>query len=282
LAIGSGDFNGDGHVDLVGTNGLQVTVWLGNGDGTFRVGQQIAVVSNVQPALAVFDTNRDGNLDIVIPTPLGIQVLLGRGDGTFFYGPLTPLIGLLSDLSPANFNGDAIPDLAVVDATPLLQRVIALRGNGDGSFTQTGSGPVGYGPESVIAGDLNGDGIDDVVTSDSFSIFSSLSSFSISVLLSDGHGGFGPPTHYRVGAGPVSAALADFNGDGHLDVVVSAVAAGVVTVYAGDGTGHLTQVAEPKVTPFPQSPAVGDFDHDGRPDLAIPGPGNLSILRNTS
>jgi hypothetical protein len=281
-AIAIGDFNGDGHLDLAGRDGYEVVVILGNGDGTFRVTTRTPLLENAQQAIAVFDTNGDGKLDIVTPTPTGIQTLLGKGDGTFSVGPASTLLGLLSDLSRARLDGDAVPDLVAVDATPLLQRVVALRGNGDGSFTQTGTGPVGYGPEGVSAGDLNGDGYDDVVSVDSFSLANSLPTFSITVLLSDGHGGFGPPTHYPVASGPVSGVIADFNRDGHLDVAVSAVAANAVTVYAGDGAGHLAVAGQLPVTPLPQSPAVADFNHDGKPDLAVPGPGNLSILLNQS
>jgi hypothetical protein len=238
------------------------------------------MLENAQQSIAAFDTNGDAKLDIVTPTPTGIQTLLGKGDGTFTVGPASPLLGLLSDLSPANFLGHGMRDLAVVDATPLLQRVVALRANGDGSFTQTGTGPVGYGPEGVSAGDLNGDGYDDVVSVDSFSLANSLTTFSITVLLSDGHGGFGPPSHYPVAAGPVSGVLADFNHDGHLDVAVSGVAANAVTIYAGDGAGHLAVAGQLAVTPFPQSPAAADFNHDGKPDLAVPGPSSVSILLN--
>jgi hypothetical protein len=74
--------------------------------------------------------------------------------------------------------------------------------------------------------------------------------------------------------------LADFNHDGHLDFAASGVAASAVTVYTGDGAGHLTAASQLPVTPFPQSPAVADFNRDGKPDLAVPGPGNMSILLN--
>src|SRR5207248_4822056 len=133
----------------------------------------------------------------------------------------------------------------VLDASPGNQHVAAFKGNGNGTFTQTGSGATDLGPESVTTGDLNGDGIDDAVTADSFSVFNS-AQFRITVLLADGHGGFGAPVHCAVGAGPVSGVIADLNGDHVNDVVVSSVVAGTLSVYAVLGGGQLS--APPQVT----------------------------------
>ncbi|MGH9139493.1 MAG: FG-GAP repeat domain-containing protein [Acidimicrobiales bacterium] len=282
LALAVGDLDADGRLDIVGRAGAEVIVWLGRPGGTFQVADREPGFQGAQPAVAVFDANLDDQLDVATTTPAGVQVLLGHGDGTVTAGPTTPALGLLSDLTPANFDGDGIPDLALVDATPLLQRIVSLRGNGDGSFTVAGSGAVGYGPEGVMAGDLDGDGIDDAVSVDSFSALNTLSSFFITVLLSDGAGGFEPPVHYPTASGPVSGALADFDGDGDLDVAVSGVGDGRVAVYANDGGGQLTDAGRLPVTSFPQTPAAADYDGDARVDLAVPGASALSVLRNIS
>jgi hypothetical protein len=270
----------------VGRDASSVVALLGNGDGTFRQGDRLAVSANAQQSVAVVDVNGDGRLDIVTPERLGIQALFGRGDGTFAIGPVSPLLGLLADIKPANLDGDAASDLLIADATPFNQRVVALRGTGDGTFVSSGAGTVGYGPEAVMAGDLDGDGRDDAVSVDSFSIFNTPSSFnsapsfSITVLLGDGHGGFRSTRRYPTGHGPVSGALADFNNDGRLDVVVSAVGSSVVTVYAGDGAGGLVEVGRPAVVRQPQTPVAADLDQDGRTDIAVPGVGQLSVLRS--
>jgi hypothetical protein len=275
-ALAAGDVDGDHDLDLVGRTGDEVLVMLGSGDGTFATTSRLTASGNAQQAVAVLDANADHRPDIAATTPSGVQTFLGGGDGTFTPGPTTPLLGLLSDLTPATFDGDGRADLAVVDATPLSQRIVALRGNGDGSFVESGSGAVGRGPEGVMAGDLDGDGFDDAVSVDSFSG----PAFSISVLLSDGAGGFGPATHLPTAWGPVSGAIGDLDGDDDLDVVVSGVGAAAVTIYAGDGAGALAVVGQPSVTPFPQTPVIADLDGDTRPDIAVPGPGQLSVLRN--
>ncbi|MGH9274267.1 MAG: FG-GAP repeat domain-containing protein, partial [Acidimicrobiales bacterium] len=278
LSIATGDFDEDGTADLVGHSEFGLVRWTGVGDGTFTLAQQLWAVGNAQPALAVGDLNSDGHADVVTPSLSGLQVYLGTGSG-LVSGPATTAVGLLSDVAVANLNGDSHPDLVVVDATPFLQRVRAFLGTGGGRFTAAGSGAVGYGPEDAAVGDLDGDGIDDVVTSDSFSIVGA-TTFSLSVLRSNGNGGFAPRVSHPVGLGPVSAAIGDLNGDGHPDVAMSSVGDATVTLYANSGTGTLLPAGTVSVVGFPQTPAIADLDGDSAPDLAVPGAGSLSVLLN--
>jgi hypothetical protein len=91
LAVG--DFNGDGHMDVVtGNNDTAntVSVLLGKGDGTFAPHVDYPVGGGVT-GIAVGDFNGDGKLDIVVVygfDPAKVAVLLGNGDGTF--KPFTP------------------------------------------------------------------------------------------------------------------------------------------------------------------------------------------------
>ena len=121
-----------------------------------------------------------------------------------------------------------------------------------------------------------------MVTSDSFSAIGLPPQFSITVLLSDGLGGFASSATYPTASGPVSGAIGDLNADGHRDVVVAGVIGTGLAVYANDGTGALTQVAVPAVATAPQTPAIADLDGDGRPDIAVPGVSQLSVLLNQS
>ena len=281
LSIGTGDFNGDGRPDIVGRSPYAVVLWTGNGNGTFALAQQLQAASNAQPAIAVGDVDGDGRADVVTTTVTGFQVFRGNGSA-LVAGPSTTAYGLLSDVAIGNFDGDAHRDVVVVDATPLAQKARVFLGRGDGTFVAGGGGSTAYGPEAASVGDLNHDGFDDVVTSDSFSAISVPPQFSITVLLSDGHGGFASNATYPTASGPVSGAIGDLNGDGNPDVVVAGVIGTGLAVYANDGTGVLTQVAVPAVATAPQTPAIADIDGDGRPDIAVPGVGQLSVLLNRS
>ena len=163
-AVVTGDFNGDGKLDLaVGegateTFGGGVNILLGNGDGTYSAGASIALSAG-SGSLAAADFNRDGKLDLVVLTNTGPAILLGHGDGTF--GPPSTYPASGHGLAVGDLNGDKIPDL-IVGPSYLL-------GNGDGTFQA--AVPLVVGPpqfayyylNSPIAADVNRDGKIDIV-----------------------------------------------------------------------------------------------------------------------
>ncbi len=276
LSIATGDFDSDGVPDIVGHSEFSVVLWTGDGDGTFTLAQTIRTLGNAQPAIAVTDVDGDGLDDVVAPVPQGVQRYFGTGSG-LTAGPTSNAFGLISDVAIGNFNGDGVPDVVVTDATPFIQRARVLLGNGTGGFTESGSSPVGFGPEAATVADLDGDGIDDVVTSDSFSFFNTVR-FSVSVLLSNGNGGFRSRTTHTVGGGPVSGAAGDLDGDGDIDIAVSNVITGDVSLFVNNGGGAITSAGTVAPVSFPQTPAIADIDGDGRNDLAVAGRDALAVM----
>src|SRR5882724_37144 len=223
FSVTSGDFNGDGKLDLVTASSRDnnVSVLLGNGDGTFQ-----AAVNYSVGAFSVTsgDFNGDGKLDLVVAGgPNNVSVLLGNGDGTF-QAAVTYSVGPVGtspfSVMSGDFNGDGTLDL--VAANTGSNNVSVLLGNGDGTFQAAVSYPAGSGPRSVTSGDFNGDGkLDLAVTWASQSGASS----GVSVLLGNGDGTFQAAVGYSVGpfgtSTPFSVTTGDFNGDENLDLVTA-------------------------------------------------------------
>jgi len=179
------DVNGDGKLDLISVNNcynnncsnFDVSVLLGNGDGTFQtaVSYSNGVSQSLSVQSAVADANGDGKLDLILANfgnSNGVStasVLLGNGDGTFqaavAYSPTgtDPISVAVGDV-----NNDSKPDLIVgegcIDQQCDMSGIAVLLGNGDGTF-QTGevySGG-GIGGTSVALGDFTGNGLTDIV-----------------------------------------------------------------------------------------------------------------------
>lgn len=125
---------------------------------------------------------------------------------------------------------------------------------------------IGAGASGAIwieTGDINGDGLPDIVTANE-------GSNNLSVLLNDGKGGFLPAiVSPSSGSQPKSVALGDFNGDGKLDAVTANFGSGSMSVFFGNGDGTFQPAVNFPVGLQTQSVCVGDLNNDGRPDIMI-------------
>ena len=134
-AVAVGDFNGDGHPDLalVSPNSGEISILLGNGDGTFQPSGAYAT-EGTPNSIAVGDFNRDGKLDLafVVANSSEVSIMLGNGNGTFQAAANHRAGNSLLSIAAGDFNGDGHPDLAVVDTTS--NEVSILLGNGNGTF----------------------------------------------------------------------------------------------------------------------------------------------------
>jgi hypothetical protein len=264
------DFNRDHKLDLAvpNPNSNNVSILLGNGDGTFRPAVNYSVGQGPVTA-AVGDFNRDGKLDLVVANNVSnnVSVLLGNGDGSFrtaveHSGGQKP-----SAVAVGDFNRDGKLDVVVTDAGS--NKVTVLLGNGAGSFQSAIAYSVGQNPVSVAVGDFNRDGKLDLVVANNFSN-------NVSVLLGNGDGTFRTPVNHGGTSNAASAAVADFNGDGKLDLVVSNPPGSNVAVLLGNGDGSFQSPATYS-TGYEPVLAVGDLNGDGKLDFAIANVGASSV-----
>ena len=282
--VATGDVNCDGLDDIVVAGGnsgstFSVLVFPSKGDGTFPA--QGAKYDIPDPntmaspnSLALGDIDGDGTLDIIVEG--GIDGLLSyfpnQGDGTFG-APVTPQFQSgdnQSLLAAGDLDGNGTTDLVVVGQPGLSFHVLLNSGRGQFAGDVTYQLPGGGVGLALV--DLDGDHRPDLV------IDSDLTAY---VYLNDGHGGFaGTPT--TVPAPPASEsgaeytsrlAVADFDGDGTLDLAMTSYDASVSIVPGhGDGTFGTAKtyaVANPASTPYVEAIGAADLNGDGHPDLVL-------------
>ena len=259
----AGDFTGDGRTDLAVANykSNDVSVLLGNGDGTFQ-NQVRDPVGYGPAALVAGDFTGDGRTDLAVANSSDndVSVLLGNGDGTFQNQVRDPVGAGPVSIAAGDFNGDGHTDLAIANSGS--NDVSVLLGNGDGTFQNQVRNPVGTGPAAIVAGDFTGDGRTDLA-------IANYSSNDVSVLLGNGDGTFQNQVRNPVGTGPTAIVAGDFNGDGRTDLAVANQDSNDVSVLLGNGDGTFQNAVQYAAGTGAFALVAGDFNGDGRTDLAI-------------
>jgi hypothetical protein len=298
-ALTAGDFNHDGHADLVATSGFNntVIVLLGHGDGTFSPanGSPISVGSFPQ-AVKIGDFNGDGLQDLAVANAKDntISILLGNGDGTFTAASGSPIpVGSFPFfVAIADFDGNGTADIAASNEND--NTVSILLGNGDGTFTQASGSPIPnfkYNPGPIVTADFNGDGKVDLAVSNFTPSDPSSKLTSVNVLLGNGDGTFtnAPGSPITVGVDAWALAAADFNQDGKTDLAVDNYGqidffpTQTLSILLGNGNGTFAALGTPiQLGQSPNDLVTADFNGDGTTDLAIPelADGTTTILLN--
>lgn len=283
--IAVGDFNGDGKIDIAvaNTGSENVSILLGNGDGTFQTAVNFGT-GNSPSVIAIGDFNGDGKLDLAAFEPGNagngsVSILLGNGDGTF-QSPKTLILGAVGlFMAVADFNLDKKSDLAVGNSV----NIDVYIGNGDGTF-QSPKETSTFSPRCLgfVAADFNGDSKPDLAL---------VSSGGVQILLGMGDGTLTKGPLVTTFASPESVIAADLRQDGKMDLLVMQVSESTcalsscvvystrMSVFLGNGDGSFqgeSVVAQAHEQTGSNGPIgsridyilLGDFNGDGRLDMA--------------
>lgn len=267
--LAAGDLDGDGGDDIVVVSGpVQVEVLLSGDDGSLGPATPIAFDGPFPSEISLRDLDGDGALDLVGVPSLepSYFVMLGTGDGGF--GPTTVFPAALETTghAVADLDADGVLDLVLGHGGAGLE---VRLGVGDGRFGAATEYPLGgivIEATSLAIGDLDGDGVHDLVTTRSFG-----ESVAV-VFLGVGDGTFAAPQFNPTVADGFAAVhdarIIDVNGDGLLDFVGGSPD---VCVMLGDGSGALAPGRRFGVAQAVLALAVGDLDQDELPEVVIAG-----------
>jgi hypothetical protein len=276
------DVTGDGILDalcpisgtVTGTYG--VSIRRGNGNGQFLAGLPNVMTSAIARDPVLQDVNGDGLVDMLVPNISASTVSVRLGDGT---GRFTGTLEVSTNDYPSSaglidVDGDGHLDLLTANQgiTNAYGNTVSVRyGNGRGYFDGPLNVNTGAYPMRSAMGDVNNDGILDLVTANGPSSSGSSPGTvpgTVSVRLGTGTGSFTDLPDITIAASPRDIALGDVNNDGNLDVLTAHLNSSTVGLRLGDGTGAFAATAITTNAGIqPTSITLGDVNHDGNLDL---------------
>jgi hypothetical protein len=250
----------------ISTVSIALTLLLAPCDGSTQIplfeSPAAFITEKPNNSMCVADFNNDGVSDVVVSATSGIWILFGRGDGTFaerqqrYWDHASTIVA-------GDFDGDGTQDVVFTAPEEYTTGVVVLFDIGSEGYSgatllsTTGDIPV------VAGGDLNGDGIDDVVA-----LYGGTNE--LRIYFSQGDKSFAPAASYGGADVPRSALIRDLDNDGDSDIAATGDGSeDDVFIYLNGGDGTLLTPVPYDVGANPNSIDGEDLDGDGDIDLAI-------------
>jgi outer membrane protein OmpA-like peptidoglycan-associated protein len=258
-SVATGDMNRDGKPDIITGSKLdgKINVHFNDGGGGFEQMKSYPAQKHNR-AICAFDANEDGWTDIASVTMLGkLCILLNDQKGGLGPARVFQVGTMAHDINAADLNGDGHLDLAI--AVVSLNALKVHYGDGKGNFREMISLPTGRAPRSVEVGDIDQDGDPDLVAGcDDGRVY---------IHLNEGNKTFRKQKGIRSGLANWGLGLADFNGDGLLDIASASYHEKLLCIHLNQG--NLLFEREQCVIGGDHNfdLTIGDFDLDGDPDV---------------
>lgn len=265
------DVDGDGHIDILAVSYFDNTVaWYKNdGNATPSFSQQILSSTFSTPRSIVSgDLDTDGDLDIIVASPSDDRISWFENDGatppTFTQNTITTTADGIRDITIGDLDNDG--DLDVLSAS-FNDNTIAWYTN-DGaanpSFSKQLISTTAISAQSVVVGDMDGDGDLDVVSA-------SMNDHKIAWYRNDGNAipSFTTQVIATNAIGAIVVAIGDVNGDGDLDIISGSIGDDKIAWYINSGTANPTFVKNVMNTTTNEvnCVTVGDVDGNGTLDV---------------
>lgn len=266
--IARADWNGDGRDDLVlaaGSPGFDgIYVYLRNG-ASFAP-PVLYPSGGAAARVRAADVNLDGLPDVITIQGGSASVFTNSGGGVFLGAASFAHHGFnITNSALADLNADGRVDLLITFAgqIPNPPGVDLLFNSPAGGFGPASTIYNNNIPRAVAAGDLNGDGKDDLCIT--------IESGAVSVLLNNGSGAFGPAADFPTGIYGRDITIPDLNHDGNLDFVTANFSNDRLAMLSGDGTGALGGI-QFKIIGFGANQMISqDINNDGSADFCVSG-----------
>ncbi len=276
LDIAVGHLNADEHLDVAvpALNHGEVMILIGNGNGTFQVGDPVSTGDPL--ALAIADLDGDGVNDLAVANGAildavraageaanlsegTVSVFLGTGKGTFRPRPSVAVGKTPRSLALGDVDGDGAVDLVVANA--YSHDISVLRNRGDGTLIPAARYPAGTEPTTFVGlWNLDSDDHLDLLACGAVE-------GQLLIWTGDGAGGFGSPTRHDVGDYPIDVTVGDLDRDGYVDIIVANKFSDDISVLRGGKDGFQPQ--ETYASDFPVGVSLADIDGNGSLDLLV-------------